>query len=396
MNHSRIALRLLCTATVAFSAAVSMAGFKTLIVASAAVDTNDPHFTDVKAKLLASGQNMQVDVFNAHLGTPTLEHLLKYDVAFVWSKETFANSIALGNVLADYSDLGGGVVLAIHGNTSTDTNKRLMGRWNPSYNVLLPGGGTTEGSAASLGQTFPCVWISFNLNNVNGGSMSARPNAEVQQGSSAYIPARWSDGKIMAVQGLKQRRIDLGIYPPSSDVNPTYWDATTQVGRLMGNACWGAASVRGVPTNFTMSEGMLFGGNFASILASDDDKLYFLNDEQDPNSTLVIKSKLNSGFGFGTMRVDIETNATRDDLTMFVDMKNFVTGNWETVGSFQSTLNDRLRHILLGSTPSSFNKYLQGSQNVESRLRWVPMADLSASDGWAESVDQFTIAMGLD
>jgi hypothetical protein len=249
---------------------------KVLIVAAAANSSTDPHFLDVQSKLLASGKVESVEIFNAHLGTPTLSQLLPYDVAFVWSKETFANSVALGNVLADYSDLGGGVVVALYANGLPDVNKRLMGRWTTAYEVIRAGQGVVEGSHATLGNAFACVWISFNLTNIDGGSLSARPVGTPIPGQSAYVPATWSDGKVMAAQGMKQRRIDLGIYPPSSDVHPSYWNVSSQVGALMGNSMWGAGSVRLLPNSITADQGWLFGGTFENLRQSDDQKLYML------------------------------------------------------------------------------------------------------------------------
>ncbi|OGC94862.1 MAG: hypothetical protein A2W25_14155 [candidate division Zixibacteria bacterium RBG_16_53_22] len=52
-----------------------------------------------------------VDYFDGRTGTPTLGNLQSYDCVVVWTNYRFQDSIATGNVLADYLDAGGGVVL---------------------------------------------------------------------------------------------------------------------------------------------------------------------------------------------------------------------------------------------------------------------------------------------
>lgn len=391
-NLSRFAIGTLTLA----AAAAALALPKVLIVAAEANTVLDPHFTDVRDKLLGSGQVASVDIFNARTGTPTLEQLLAYDTAFVWSRESFADSAALGNVLADYVDMGGGVVTALYATGTTDTTKRLMGRWSPGYQVINAGAGAITGTPATLGQAFACVWISFNLNNVNGGSLSARPLGIGVPGQASYIPATWSDGKIMAIQGLKQRRIDLGLYPPSSDVHPSYWQSSSQGGALMGNAAWGAGSVRLLPNFIQAHAGTLFGGTFASMQQSDDQRFYMLNDEASPNSTVEIRGTLDTIFQFSTMRIDIESAATRTDLIATVELKRHSTGVWEQKGSFQPTLQDSAKHFMVGTTWPQFSPYLQNLHTVHARIKWVPTADLDAFDGWSESVDHFNVVMGLE
>lgn len=82
---------------------------------------------EVKTNLLATGifQDANVDVFNMasivlsngsnvplSISVPTLGQLAPYAAVLVWSYAGFGDSTALGNVLADYADLGGGVVVA--------------------------------------------------------------------------------------------------------------------------------------------------------------------------------------------------------------------------------------------------------------------------------------------
>lgn len=52
-----------------------------------------------------------VDQFNTELGTPTLSELQQYDAVIVWGNWPHADPVGLGNVLADYVDSGGKVLL---------------------------------------------------------------------------------------------------------------------------------------------------------------------------------------------------------------------------------------------------------------------------------------------
>lgn len=55
-----------------------------------------------------------VDLFNLQGGTPTLAQLTPYDAVLVYTNNPPADPVAAGNVLADYVDAGGGVVLATY------------------------------------------------------------------------------------------------------------------------------------------------------------------------------------------------------------------------------------------------------------------------------------------
>jgi hypothetical protein len=60
--------------------------------------------------LQAYGDLGAIDMYDAQTATPTLGQLLPYDVVVTWSNYNYANSTAIGNVLADYVDSGGKVV----------------------------------------------------------------------------------------------------------------------------------------------------------------------------------------------------------------------------------------------------------------------------------------------
>lgn len=70
----------------------------------------------IRAALIATGQIAAEDLtdINACAAPPTLATLSDYSGVLVWSNLPFGQPEALGNVLADYVDQGGGVVLATY------------------------------------------------------------------------------------------------------------------------------------------------------------------------------------------------------------------------------------------------------------------------------------------
>jgi hypothetical protein len=241
--RSFVTLALVCGATYG-----SAQGLNVAIVAAASSSTTAGQFTDPQSKLMGTGRFNSVSIINASLTTPTLADLQQYHSVMVWSNVNFQDSVALGNVLADYVDAGGGVVVAIFANTTTTANRWLGGRWVNGYEVIPSRGGTTSGTAASLGNILvPGHPLMNGVNTFHGGTSSFRPtNTTVTAGSTKI--AQWSDGRTLVAVGSTHRRVDLGMYPPSAHVSAGWWDPNTDGAILMANALEYAA----VPEPATM------------------------------------------------------------------------------------------------------------------------------------------------
>jgi hypothetical protein len=70
----------------------------------------------------------------------------------------------------------------------------------------------------------------------NGGTCSFRPTSTTLTAGATLI-AEWSDGKMLVSEhATLHNRVDLGFYPPSSAVSGTWWDVTTDGGKLLANA----------------------------------------------------------------------------------------------------------------------------------------------------------------
>lgn len=205
------------------------------IAAAAGSNTSDCRFTDVQNYLTASGFFASVDIMDVRVSTPSLAMLQAYDAVITWSNFDYADSVALGDVLADYVDGGGGVVVAVYANTTTATARYLRGRWQSGYEVIPAALGVTPG-AASLGTVLdPTHPVMQGVNTFQGGSASNRPTTLTLTPGSTLI-AQWSDGKTLVAEGSIPGRIDLGMYPPSSDCSSSFWTASTDGDLLVANA----------------------------------------------------------------------------------------------------------------------------------------------------------------
>jgi hypothetical protein len=89
-----------------------------------------------------------VDYFDTRGGTPTLAQLSAYSAVMTWANYSHADRVALGDVLADYVDAGGRVILSAF-STYTSGNS-LGGRIMTSgYSPVASPGGSNHFSSSS-------------------------------------------------------------------------------------------------------------------------------------------------------------------------------------------------------------------------------------------------------
>lgn len=199
----------------------------------AGAETNPAFLADVKSKVFATGIVGITDTFNTGAGTPTLAQLQTYDAVLTWTDAPAQNPAALGNALADYVDAGGGVVTAVF---SQSTNWSIDGRWENTYELIVPAPSFSTG-AASLGVVaYPTHPTMSGVVSFHGGSSSFRP-AGGALNSGAFSIAQWTDGKPLVVGSTKfANRIDLGFFPPSNSVDARFWQVGTNGDKIMANA----------------------------------------------------------------------------------------------------------------------------------------------------------------
>src|SRR5262245_46748797 len=217
-----------------------------LKVLIAYADLNRPPSPLVDLIMAESGVT-QVDLFDAYSSTPTLAQLQQYDIVFAFSSYPWNDAVAMGNVLADYED-GGGVVVV--GNSAWwDTGPwKLAGRWmtggyspyNPSSQQLLaywanitdPSHPLMQG-VTDLGATFrnnltltsnamaTAVWldgppaVAFKANN---GKTAVGLNAYLGAGSGNQYSGDWARVIVNAGRWLLNCQ---GTPTPTPTVTPT-------------------------------------------------------------------------------------------------------------------------------------------------------------------------------
>lgn len=193
-------------------------------------------WVDVQTRLLATNQFAAVDIINvtsSGVGTPPLSQLLGYDALLCWTNTTPANNQTWGDVLADYVDAGGGVVVAVFANSIASTTLNIGGRWQTGYEVILDQSGTTTG-ASSMGTVLvPSHPVMAGVASFTSGTTGGRPTGTALEVGASTI-ALWADGKILVAEGANPQRIDLGFYPPNAICNPYGW--ATGGDQLMTNA----------------------------------------------------------------------------------------------------------------------------------------------------------------
>lgn len=261
----------LAVAVSAVTLAASDAGAIDIAIVAAAANTadeqNNTRFTDPRDMLLADGRFDSVDIISTtRFGggrTPTLTELLQYDAVLTWSNDSHDDSVALGNVMADYVDAGGGVVVAVFGNTSPNPARQLLGRWaTGDYEVIPQGGGHIEGPATAT--SAPSGFVTMDaplvgdhpifdnvgdvrLNWTRGSTGipfgAHRPVDETLVNGSMLL-AEWEDGKTAAaVSGVYDNRVDLGVHPVSELVNAGYYDLDSDADLMIANAMFFSATV---------------------------------------------------------------------------------------------------------------------------------------------------------
>ncbi|TVQ64661.1 MAG: hypothetical protein EA379_01000 [Phycisphaerales bacterium] len=243
-----------CLAAPHAHAGVAGATLPDVAIVAAASNTQNPEtntrFTDPRDKLMATGLFNSVSIFNATQfnptgGTPTLEQLQQWDAVLVWSNDSFQDAVAMGDVLADYVDSGGGVVVAVFTNTSLNTARFLQGRWQTADYIAIPQNGNFFQATGGLGQIlipdhpiFDGVDTFLTSTGVTQGGQlfgGYRPNNMTVTPGSTKV-ATWNTGHTLVAIAPNPRVVELGFHPVSSAVNAGYWDQTTDGARLMANA----------------------------------------------------------------------------------------------------------------------------------------------------------------
>jgi hypothetical protein len=162
-------------------------------------------YSSPQTQLVASGRITKVDNFIATGATPTLQTLSAYDVVLVYTNYSLANPTALGNVLADYVDGGGKVVLGTYA---------LSSGWGVAGRITTHGYSpfTNGGNGSVSGRITPTTPVDGLFADINLGAVTyfwnsnfAHPGLDAgatllaTDGAGINMIARSANGKVMGV-----------------------------------------------------------------------------------------------------------------------------------------------------------------------------------------------------
>ncbi|HET9325731.1 MAG TPA: S8 family serine peptidase, partial [Candidatus Eisenbacteria bacterium] len=168
-----------------------------------------------------------VDEFDGRTGAPTLSQLQGYNSVIVGANFPWTDPVAVGNVLADYVDSGGGVVLTL---ASFISGWVPQGRFlTEGYSPFPPGSGPLPG--ASLG-TFDAT------HPIMAGVASASGNllGDVSLAIGSELVASWTNGEPMvATKGSRVAAVNIFVAASG------YW--TGDIPLILHNAAFWSSGV---------------------------------------------------------------------------------------------------------------------------------------------------------
>ena len=206
------------------------------------VHSDGQHYAaDVQSHLQTMGIFAAVDVFDANSATPLLSTLQPYSAVLVWADSPFgsdsnAGAEPVGNVLGQYWDAGGAVVVAFWANTDS----YLKGQFGNGANGYMLIDGTTWFEYATQSDSLGTVLEPQSplLDGVSSLSFGAAVRSMGAVINGGVVVAQWAgNGRELLVRGTKAGRslVALNMYPVSSNAAGPYgW--TGDGAQLISNA----------------------------------------------------------------------------------------------------------------------------------------------------------------
>jgi len=207
-------------------------------VAVLAAEANTNWTADVISKISGVGSLPGVNLIPVISPSPipNLAQLRACQAVLVFSDNPFTDPVAMGNVLADYIDQGGGVVLQTFAFYDAG-GYGIQGR--VSTNGYLPFilGTNSYPANLTLVPELPQSPLLANVGSFNGGATSYQ-NSPLSLTTGATLAAEWSNGRplVGSIDDRPGRCAGLNFFPPSSDVNSVGWVSSTDGAKLMADA----------------------------------------------------------------------------------------------------------------------------------------------------------------
>ena len=262
---------------------------------------------DVRAKLVSTGYFSQVDIISLWEEIPSLALLKQYNAVLIYSNaSTYDNPAEWGDVLADYADYGGGVVLAAFTFNAPGGTLGIDGRISTGGYLPFTQISSSSGNYLTLVADQSSNPILNGVNTFNGGENSYFCNVELA--SNAILIAHWSnDIPLVATKQLTAGRIvGLNFFPPSSDTRSDLWDSSTDGALLMANSLVWAASADGtISAPAITSDG---GGDTASVNVEENQTAVTTVTATDPDST-TLTYRIAGGYDASWFIIDATSGA---------------------------------------------------------------------------------------
>lgn len=186
--------------------------------------------------MLMANNPIHVDALNPNTDPFSFSLCSKYDAALVFSSSAFSESNEIGDILADYIEMGGGVVIAAIAGDSDSHG--IGGRYERDEYHALKRGERSHDSRHILGKRIiPDHPILSQVKSFDGGPQSWRVKTSLSPG--ARLIAEWEDGvPLLAERFIKGRSasVSLNIWPPCRNISKDGWESFTDGDKLLINA----------------------------------------------------------------------------------------------------------------------------------------------------------------
>jgi len=222
--------------------------FRVLIITTEKESPGELKMKDVKSTIVKSGLvcdkqisyqcvNLQTDGLSVeasmHPIFPTMQlDAQVYNCALFYGHcLEFSSDNIVGDLLADYVDQGGGLVVCPFVNIIPF---HLGGRWkDDGYSPLQAASGCIK-PKLSLGRVLnPLHPIMRGVHSLFSGESFTGIGIP---STNADLIAEWDNGAPLLACSLTKKVVALNLYPPSSNVKKMYWDHQSDGTALIGNA----------------------------------------------------------------------------------------------------------------------------------------------------------------
>ncbi|KAJ5068837.1 btb/poz domain-containing [Anaeramoeba ignava] len=220
---------------------IPMEEIKVLVLAA---DDRQSFRNDVFESVKSQGIT-EAKLIDARTELPTLEEMMEYQVIFTYSRfSQYQNPELLGNLLSEYVEKGGNLVICCRNSLRTDDSYYIKGKILTNDTLPLTTGTNITFSPGKLAQKNLDHPLLQNVKTFDGGSGSYRVKVSVTQNSKCV--AFWNDNLPMIAYKRKFPHfgmiVALNLFPVSDAIGTTCWRRNTDGNIIISNAVYFAVN----------------------------------------------------------------------------------------------------------------------------------------------------------